>query len=51
MKIKESKQIRMKTDWMETELDPTKSLKLCLWGFKISILKEKCVKYLQHLKS
>ena len=53
MKINESKQIRMKTDWMETEMkvDLTKSLKLCLWGFKILTLKEKCVKYLHHLKS
>ena len=40
---------RLDGDWMK--VDPTKSLKLCLWGFKISILKEKCVKYLHHLKS
>lgn len=26
-------------------------LKLCLWGFKTLILKERCVKYLHHLKS
>ena len=40
---------RLDGDWMK--VDPTKSLKLCLWGFKILILKAKCVKYLHHLKS
>ena len=55
MKINDSKQIRMKTNWMETEIkvDLTKSFSNCACGgLKILILKEKCVKYyLHHLKS
>ena len=41
---------RLDGDWNQS--GPNKVfLKLCLWGFKILILKEKCVKYLHHLKS
>ena len=58
-KVKRHEDKWIKTNQNEDKLDgdwnqsgPNKVfLKLYLWGLKILILKEKCVKYLHHLKS